>query len=95
MGTWRTGYLFDGGVPVRGSVPDQGYSAVSLLVSCDSFLWLCTISFINLTIFYVDLHIPMLIPKNNQGGILCGNLVCPTLEWDYLPSKLELEGLLI
>lgn len=37
--------------------------------------------------------IMMLIPKNDQGDILCGKSVYPTLEWDYLPPKMEvLEG---
>ena len=35
----------------------------------------------------------MLILKNDQGNILCGNLVCSTLEWGYLPPKTEvLDG---
>ena len=35
----------------------------------------------------------MLILKNDQGNISCGNLVCSTLEWGYLPPKTEvLDG---
>ena len=42
------------------------------------------------------IDITVLILKNDQGNTLCGNSACPTLEWDYLPPKMEvLEGWLI